>query len=52
MESILIICWIIIASIIGLVIGIGIGTLWDYYNKREYYRTLRRNKKELEGNKK
>lgn len=38
---------IIICCIVGGVIGLGLGIFWDYWDKREYYRMLRRNKKEL-----
>jgi len=33
--------------IIGTIIGISIGILIDYWDKREYYHNLKRNKKVL-----
>ena len=42
MQTIIIVC-----CIVGGVIGLGLGILWDYGDKREYYRIVRRNKKEL-----
>jgi len=43
--------WIEI-GIVGISIGIVLGILADYYDKREYYKTFKRNLKELKrGNK-
>ena len=40
---------IIIYCIIGGVIGIGLGILMDYWDKREYYKIVRRNKRKLKN---
>lgn len=42
METIIAVC-----CVIGGVIGLGLSILWDYWDKREYYRIVRKNKKEL-----
>ena len=34
-------------GIVGMSIGIALGVLMDYYDKREYYRNFKRNLNEL-----